>query len=103
MLLCISLFARPFVYDLVRLRSECSKTNNLKTFEVPWQMVKPLLNEKSFIARQKNAEASRTAIKGVFDLDHYLLRNTLRQFHGEEESILKSVVTLATADDHNKV
>ena len=74
----------------------------LKTMEVPWQMLKPLLNEKFVRARQTEAEMNRSALKGVKEVDHFILRKTLRKFKGEDEAILKSVITLATADDQKK-
>ena len=74
----------------------------LKALEVPWQMLKPLLNEKFVRARQRLAETTRTALKGVFEIDHYILRKTLRPFTNDDEAILKNVVTLAIADDQKK-
>ena len=39
----------------------------------------------------------------VSEVDHFLLRKSLRRFAGEEEAIVKSVITLATADDAKKL
>ena len=38
----------------------------------------------------------------MHELDHFLLRKSLRAYTGENDAILKSVVTLATADDQKK-
>ena len=72
------------------------------TMEVPWQMVKPLLFEFTARARQRIVQANRTVMNAVTEVDHFLLRKSLRRFAGEEEAILKSVVTLATVDDEKK-
>ena len=74
----------------------------LNTLEVSWRMLKPILNDKFVRARQQIAEAARTALKGLSEIDHYLLRITLRNFSGDDEAILKSVVILATADDQKR-
>ena len=65
-------------------------------------MLKPFLSEKFVRARQQLAQAARTALKGGAEIDHYVLRKSLRHVHGEDEAIIKSVVTLATADDHKR-
>ena len=65
-------------------------------------MLKPLLNEKVVRARQKAAEKTRTALHGVPEIDHFILRKSLRDHVNEDEAILKSVVTLAIADDEKK-
>ena len=70
--------------------------------EVPWQMVKPLLFKFTARARQRIVLANRTVMNTVIEVDHFLLRKSLRRFVGEEEAILKSVVTLATVDDEKK-
>ena len=70
-----------------------------KTMGVPWQMLEPMLNEKFVRARQREAEKNRSALEGIQEVDHFILRKTSRKLKGEDEAILKSVVTLATADD----
>jgi len=63
---------------------------------------KPVLNEFTARARQRTVQTNRTAMRTVEEVDHFLLRKSMRKFAGEEEAILESVVTLATADDVRK-
>ena len=42
-------------------------------------------------------------MNGVTEIDHCLVRKSLRKFAGEDEAILKSVVTLSTADDLKQI
>ena len=58
---------------------EIREQNNpaLKLLEVPWQMLKPLLNERIVRAIQRAAETTRTALHGIFEIDHSTLRKSL--------------------------
>ena len=48
----------------------------LNLLEVPWQMFKPLLNEKTVRARQRAAETTRMALHGIFEIDRFILRKS---------------------------
>ena len=54
----------------------------LKTMDVPWQMLKPMLNEKFVRARQREAEKNRSALEGIQEVDHFILRKLCESSKG---------------------
>ena len=45
---------------------------DMETMEVPWQMLKPMLNEFTVRARQHTVMTNRSAMKDATEVDHFL-------------------------------
>jgi hypothetical protein len=83
----------------------CIRAHNetpIDIYECPWQHLKHEVLEVTTRARHRHAAQQRTALKGIAELDNFIIKKLRAKQNDEEARIVGATMSLATWDDQQK-